>query len=303
MAEANHNTKYGLFVARVTEAMENLTANVEQVSAKRIYEWVRDHYPEDVKLLDPSWGSHMSSAVRDENTKIRRVPGRFTYHLLAEPPSANAVPVQEELAAATEEVQRSEDAPAEVIKYTKRESALYPTLRDWLSARGFQAEDTSRYKAGGTWGNPDVTGIRIAEGFVGYRELEIVTIEAKSSIANWRQYIFEAVSHKRFAHRAYFAFAFGSDEPTLSAIPEAESLRQYAERFSVGVLVVFLPAEVFRKLHEDKNGKVEIKSDEARVEELWPANYEPVRSEDLTGYLSNTLGIETDKSLYEFGRD
>jgi hypothetical protein len=293
-------SKYELFVKRVTEALEALSREAEFITAKQIYDWVSQKYPEDVKLLDPSWGSHMSAATRDKGTKICRVPGRYTYRY-----AQKELEPSQALAGAGE----SSDSPAaldaaqvapERARYTKREAALYPTLRDWLSGRGFRAEDTSAGRAHGTWGNPDVTGIRIVEGYVGNRELEVVSIEAKASTTNWKQLIFEAVSHKRFAHRAYFAVAFGSDEPSLSSVPDAEELRQYAERFRVGVLVVFLPTEVYDKLTQGREGEIQINSTEVAVEELWPAVFEPTRSVETTSFLMN-LGLKTDQDLYEFG--
>mgnify|MGYP006974890755 CR=1 FL=1 len=52
----------------------------------------------------------------------------------------------------------------------------------------------------------DVVGLKVSEGLLGQRDLEVATIEAKLTRKSWKQVFFEAVSHKRFSHRAYFAF-------------------------------------------------------------------------------------------------
>lgn len=180
---------------------------------------------------------------------------------------------------------------------------MYPVLRDWLVARQFRAKDTSGSKSGGAWGNPDVSGIRIAEGFLGRRDLELATIEAKVSLSQWRYWIFEAISHKRFAHRAYFAFAFGSDEPGLDRLPDVDGLRKYAERYRVGILVVFMTKESFTRLVSDKTDDLKLDTAEVRVEELWPALRDEVPAEELTDYLYRVLRLQTDEDLYGFGRE
>jgi hypothetical protein len=299
-----HASKYKLFVDRVTKAMIDLEAHEAPVKAALIYEWVQKNFADDIKLLDPSWGSFLSGAAHDPGTRIRRVPGKYTYSLLAVAPAEQPQPPQppEEAPEPTPQGEPGE-VSGEAPKYTKREAALYPFLRDWLTGRGFGAKETSNSKGGGTWGNPDVTGIRTSEGYLGLRDLEVATIEAKISMSGWRQLIFEAVSHKRFAHRAYFAFAFAADEPSLDLVPEVEALRQYAERFRVGILVVFLPEESFKRLHTEKVDEVKIEGTDARVEELWPALYEPIRQEESTQFLWKVVGVADDKSLYSFGED
>jgi hypothetical protein len=293
-------------------------------------------YAADLELFQPSWGSLMSAAIVDDKTRIRRVPGKYTYMLLASSPESAAqqeegpakAGQQEEGPAKagqqeegpTEAGQREEGHPAakKVIlpqeatvvdgksgepsrTYTKREAALYVVLRDWLVGRGYQAKVASNAKTGGTWGNPDVAGIKITEGYLGRHDIEIATVEAKVSMTAWRQWIFEAVAHKRFAHRAYFAFAFGSDEPGLDRIPDVADLRKYAERYRVGVLVVFMPTELFTKLSVEKYDSLQIDSTEGRVEELWPAINEAAPLSEVVDYLWNVLGVATTADLYAFG--
>lgn len=316
-----HDSKYALFVVRVTDALESLGAKATQVKGAEIEAWVKENFPSDHKLLEPSWGSHLNAATNDPETRIRRVPGRYTYTLLSIAPAPSAVaglavggtPVQDGLrtpeaadqqpASVAQPGSPADASPTEEqSQYTKREAALYPVLRDWLAGRQFRAEDTSNSRRGRTWGNPDVAGLRITEGLLGTREVELVTIEAKVAIGGWRQQIFEAVSHKRFAHRAYFAFAFGADAPVLDRVPDVAALRQYGERFRLGILVVFVPEDTFDRLKYDA-GPIVLDATEVRVEELWPAVYDHVRPEETVEYLRGTLGLASDEDVYAFGRD
>lgn len=315
-----HDSKYALFVDRATSALVALAADKTPVTGAAIAEWVEKNHSADRTLLEPSWGSHLNAATSDPETRIRRVPGRYTYTLIpvapepavAAGPSADAaqglVPQATDATAPVVPEATAPDATAtpaataeEQAQYTKREAALYPVLRDWLAGRKFRAADTSNARGGGTWGNPDVAGLRITEGLLGAREVELATVEAKVSMDRWRQLIFEAVSHKRFAHRAYFAFAFGTDEPALDRVPDVAALRQYAERFRLGILVVFMPEEMFKRLRED-TGTISLDGTELRVEELWPAVYDPVRPEETVQYLRGTLRLESDDAVYAFGR-
>src|SRR4051812_41284873 len=89
------------------------------------------------------------------------------------------------------------------VSFNERD--LYPLLHLWLSAKDFIAKDISNLKSGGKWGNPDVVGVKRVDLF-GSVEIEIASCEVKLSEANWEQFIFEAISHKRFSNRSWFAY-------------------------------------------------------------------------------------------------
>jgi hypothetical protein len=175
-------------------------------------------------------------------------------------------------------------------------------LVEWLRSWGYQAEDTSQRKKGGPWGNPDIVGIRTHEGLGGSLHLELASIEAKISEYDWRRLFFEAVSHKRFADRAYFSFAFGTNQPTIAKLPELDMLREYGEKYRVGILVVFMEPGLHQKLVSSQEEEIpEISLDMVRVEEVWPAVYEPVPLSMRERFLREVLEIGDLKGLHTYG--
>ena len=132
--------------------------------------------------------------------------------------------------------------------------------------------------------------------------LELASIEAKISEFDWRRVFFEAVSHKRFADRAYFAFAFGTDQPTTTKLPELQLLREYGEKYRVGILVVFMEPGLHQLLLSAQEAEIpEITLDMVRVEEVWPAMYDPVPLSMRERFLREVLEIEDMKALHTYG--
>ncbi|MEX8504644.1 hypothetical protein [Leptothrix ochracea] len=130
-----------------------------------------------------------------------------------------------------------------------------------------------------------------------------MSIEAKLTDSNWRRVFFEAVSHKRFADRAYFAFSFGSNEPVVSKLPDFQQLREYGEKYRVGILAVFMDLDRHRNLCESVgNCLPELSLDNVRVEEVWPAVSDPVPSATRERFIREVLDIGSTQQLYEFGR-
>lgn len=126
----------------------------------------------------------------------------------------------------------------------QKELLLYPVLLEWLMERRYRAKDISNNRSLGKWGNPDVAGIKSLDIFNGI-SIEIVTIEAKVTKDGWEQLIFEAISHRRFANRAFFAFAHPLE--LFDKLP-LDEMRYYAELFNVGILVIQLEASTFNEL-------------------------------------------------------
>jgi hypothetical protein len=162
-----------------------------------------------------------------------------------------------------EQASPQQAVPAVAKARVEKEKLLYPVLTQWLMQKNYRAKDISSGRMLGKWGNPDVAGIQIHDHF-GSIELEVATIEAKVSVANWRQDIFEAISHRRYANRAYYAFAVPED----SAEKESDEIRYYSEKFGVGVLAIEIPNELYASLfngtHQD-----EVSADDAEVREIY----------------------------------
>ena len=118
-------------------------------------------------------------------------------------------------------------------------------MRQWLLDQSFSSKIVATTKKNGKWGNPDVVGVKVHD-WVEQRKVEIVSIECKSSLANWKGEIFEAIAHKRFADRVYFAFALPIDEVE----KRYGELVEYAEFYGIGLLVLEMEPEVWERYNK-----------------------------------------------------
>jgi hypothetical protein len=177
----------------------------------------------------------------------------------------------------------------------QKEALLYPVLEGWLSAQGYQSKNISSNRSLGKWGNPDLAGVIALDCFSGI-SLEVVTIEAKTSLENWEQFIFEAVSHRRFANRSYFAFAH--PEEAIAKIPQ--DLRYYTELYNIGVLLLSLENDTYNKLI---NGNLEnlLDVEDVDILEIYSAPYNFVQPKYQIKFC-NALGINCVKELYQWGK-
>ncbi len=184
-----------------------------------------------------SFGPYLSNVSRQANSPIvSNGRGRGGGYFL----SSLAAKQAEEQAANIAEPLRDESEPT-----SDRESSLYPVLVDWLVGNGYRARDTAAMRRLGRWSNPDVTGVKVSE-HIGRMEIEIATIEAKRTLVDWERFFFEAVAHRRFTNRAYFAFP--APESSLGKLPP--EMRYYSELYDVGVLTVVMADEVFQRFSE-----------------------------------------------------
>jgi hypothetical protein len=294
---------YTDLVPAVNEAAEALTkANKPQFTSEDVSQWLEKHRAGDWERFAPSFKINFSVLTRDEASRIERVPGRYLYQLAPEEPD-DALVAEDSIPEATSTTIVSEDrAPtASEPRKTQREYKLYAVLRDWLQSRGYQAAVTARGKKGGTWGNPDITGLRVDELPLGTVSFECATIEAKLSSDNWRYWLFEAVAHKRFAHRAYFAFAFGTDSPGLDKVKEVDKMCEYAEKYRIGILVVFIPKSQYETLTSGDAASLSLDTVDARIETPWPAFYESVQTPALNEFVTDVLEISRLSELQRFG--
>lgn len=289
MSDGERN--YDLQIRLVKEAMTALGADIPHKGTE-IKQWVTEKYPAEFTRLANSWSTYMTAITQRAEGGIERTPGRYTFFLRKVDATAQQAGAEEAAA-----VQPPEEK--EPTQRKQREQLLYPAVAAWLSARGFPAEVSASTKKGGIWGNPDVTGIKIVDTLLGGKHIEVSTVEAKLSAAYWRYYFFEAVAHKRFAHRAYFAFAVGSDEPSIADLDGVSELREYGEKYGVGLLAIFIPSEDYKNLVSGADPKID--DDAILIQEIWPAIHDPVSPSAVSSFLRDVLELADDRSLYEYG--
>lgn len=177
---------------------------------------------------------------------------------------------------------------------TTKEKHLWPLVASWLKTeKDYQyASDThANVKSNGKWGNPDVVGLNLIEEF-GFFNIEIVTVEVKPSLSSWRTWIFEAVSHKRFSERVYFAVR--TNDPDGSEISE---LARYSEKYGIGLLIIDLLDSDYRKLtnwtsisDDQKSSLLE------KIEERVHAPFEDVSIKEKVNFIKS-LGFKDKNHL------
>ena len=120
---------------------------------------------------------------------------------------------------------------------TKRSGTLekhfYPLIARWLEDEKefvYTNYEIANKKVGGKWGNPDVVGLNLVNK-LGFFAVDVVTVEVKPTMANWREFIFEAVSHKRFSDRVYFAVRMAGRDSD-----ELPDLTDYCKKFGIGLV-------------------------------------------------------------------
>lgn len=289
----------------------------KKATGPELLDWLKEHKPDDYPLIKPSWPSYLTRASKEPNGLILREPGSYGYLLRSvtpvtpppvpivggatpEAPAESATPLPHQ--PPVQPTPTSTQPPSEDAQRAQREQKLYQIFADWLTSTGFQAEDTSTARSGGSWGNPDVVGIRTAQTIEGNALYEIATMEAKLTSNDWKRQFFEAVSHKRFADRVYFAFSYGADTPSVSDIEGYDELRAYAEKYRIGVVVVFFDVATHTKLVSGTRSEIDSLSlDEGRVEEIWPAVLDTSSQFLRDEFLRDVLEINDLKSLHAFG--
>ncbi len=212
---------------------------------------------------------YLSKWVKDPTCEINRLSKQQGYYLSAAAKAleANADEPVIEPQAKIDEGRR------------EKEKLLYPVLLNWLIEQEYRAKITATGRANGWWGNPDITGIICDESF-GNLSLEVATIEVKLSDKGWKQWIFEAISHRRFANRSYFAFAYPSE-----LIKKLDSeLRYFSELFQIGVLVIAMDQDQFDELQSGKL-TIAVEDDDVDIIELYSAPYAPVQPRFQKEYL------------------
>ena len=144
-----------------------------------------------------------------------------------------------------------------------KEAKLYEHIKNWLIANGYRAKIVAQGKSLGPWGNPDVVGIQTID-ILGNWQAQTVSVEVKLSNLNWQRDIFEAISHRRYFDRSYFCYPVLANNRQI-----AEELKDYAELYSVGILLVELAPSELEKLNRGDN----LDADNLSITEACPAPY------------------------------
>jgi len=263
------------------------------LSSAELFDSVKKEFPAE-EFPKNTFYQYLSNTVKDTDSTINCLGKRKGYYLSS---IANEAKLSDtvigtefpEISSATE--QEEILIPA---KRNQKESLLYPVLKSWLVTQGYQAENVSSGRNLGKWGNPDIAGINAIDLFNGL-SIELVTIEAKASLDNWEQWIFEAISHRRFANRSYFAFAH--PEETVSKIPQ--DMRYYSELYGVGVIVLSMDNEQYKKLQS--GGLKTLDSEDIEVIEVFSAPYNFVQPKYQLKFCE-ALGVTCLKDLYQWGK-
>ncbi len=197
----------------------------------------------------------------------------------------------------------AEEATAEtpgskMNKRQQREKLLYPFCEDWLLLQGYARAGVLK-TMGDRWGTPDVVGISRRENHLVGHYLELATIEVKASAVDWKTLIFEAVSHRRFSNRAYFAFGCPADEENKTD----PDLRYYCELFGVGALMILLDNQRYKLLNEGKDLRdLQLSREDVLVKELYSAPYQTVQRRYQLDFVENVLDMKHSDDVIRFGR-
>lgn len=276
--------KVSEYILEKKSAKDNESAQFGSV----IFDEAKREYPELSDFSKNTFLQYLSSAVKDTESSINCLGKRQGYYL-----SEKAKEVEKIIEPEPSEMV-DEQSPTTPQGRRQKEALLYPVLESWLITQGYQSSDVSSGRALGKWGNPDIAGISAIDGFHGL-SIEVVTIEAKTSLESWEQWIFEAISHRRFANRSYFAFAH--PEEAISKLPQ--DMRYYAELYNIGVLALSLENRIFDQL---VNGELTtpLESDQVDVIEVYSAPYNFVQPKYQLKFCT-ALGISSAKELYQWG--
>ena len=146
-------------------------------------------------------------------------------------------------------------------------------------------------KSLGPWGNPDVVGIQTLD-ILGNWHVQTVSVEIKVNSQNWQRDIFEAVSHRRYFDRSYFCYPVLANNRQIS-----EEMKDYAELYSVGVLLIELADSEIPKLNQGQD----LDENNLSVTEVCPAPYSPV-SPKYRRLSFDALEISGLESLFDWGK-
>lgn len=238
------------------------------------------------------------------------IPEYLVYRTLLEASRSELSPVQSggpwkgyyldqsKVAVPEEETTVKDEPTIEVGKDKLREKDLYPLVSFWMKAKKdykLVSHEVASLRRGNVWSNPDVVALNPIDR-LGFFDVEIISAEVKLEDRAWRQFIFEAVSHRRYADRSYFIYRSSRGVSTLD--PE---MFVYAEKFGVGIAVIELPDDKVSDLQRWSELKEAERLEFAdSIVEVVPARKDPVPVKEKCEFLGN-INITHKDELHRFG--
>lgn len=148
-----------------------------------------------------------------------------------------------------------------------KESELYEPFRKALIAEIVEngetalVYDTSALRVRRKWSNPDLTKISVQRFPIQRLHKVVLTTYEVKQWARWNvEAVFEAASHRRYAHEAYVVLEWAKDTP----LEGTEYLESACSRFEVGLITLHPYYSGFRHViripaipHTPSNGEVE----------------------------------------------
>ena len=193
------------------------------------------------------------------------------------------------------EPETEDEVDAEELYNPHKERVFYVPVENWMVRRGLISREVSRMRILGAWSNPDLLGLKLTDCIQGM-DIDIISVEVKLSREGWRHNIFQAVSHKRYANRVYFAFAEPRGEQDVNFY---EELRYYCDVYGIGVLSIQVEDKPY---YDFMTGGEDLQPEDMNVVELFSSSYRyvPPRYQNV---LLNALGIRNKDDLMDFVTD
>jgi len=262
--------------------------SIKSKSTKEIfkkYENLKKDYPEVIPDIPrATFAVFLSINARDQLSRINCLGKKQGYFL-------------EELVSEIAEIEelKNEESKELSEKEIVYEKDIYPFIKEWLFEKNHdRVADISMLKKNGKWGNPDLIGLNIEEMF-GHLEIEITTVEVKTTDDGWDRWIFEAVAHTRFSNRSYFAFIYPED---LINKLDSTGLNLYAEHFNIGILIIAVNRETY--LNIKKKEPITFDEESVSIVEYRHAPFNETHIKFRKKFLESLDVLEIGK-LYEFG--
>lgn len=242
---------------------------------------------EKLEISKENFNSMLSAAIREkENSQIVRKESSQGYFVSTLSNAAQSL---------LSKVEQDENKKDETER--SKEKLLYPVFEKWLLINGNRAMDTSAFRGMKRWGNPDITGLKIITDY-GQTDIEITTIEVKVTNHRWEYDVFEAISHRRFANQAYFAFAVDGEAGNY----RNKKLSYYSSLYEIGILVLTMSKENYNNLVSGKLKIIDQNDEFFDIIELYPPKYHFVNLEYKREFLES-ISVPKDHKMHSWGKN